>query len=187
MTIAYQRRGKQKRQDESKSSTGNPLLNNHNGDGRDDVEAVNITQKSLQREPFIAPKRQRGKEPVSLWTAFAFISIFVASIYAGYNLGNNNLNNSNRGFRVDPSGGGRDGQSPDTLQIQARLGNPNAMVRPEELPDSITKHSTVRSKSLLKSRCTPPNSHLSPRLNSGGARGRGPLRPKNQKTCNSKI
>jgi len=149
MTIPYHRRGEQKRQDESKSSTGNPLLNNHNGDGREDVEAVSITQKSLQRDPSIAPKRQCGKEPVSLWIAFAFISMFVASICFGYNLGNNNLNNINKGFRVDPSGGGRDGQSPDTLQIQARLGNPNALVRSEELTDSLTKHSTDGSKSLL--------------------------------------
>ena len=39
----------------------------------------------------------------------------------------------------------------------------------------------------LKSRCTPPNFHLSPRLNPGGARGRAPLWPKKQKSCNSKI
>ena len=91
MMIPYQRRGKQKRQD-----------------GSNDVEAVNITQKSLQREPSIAPKRQRGKKAISLWTAFAFISMFVASICFGYNLRNNNPNNINKG---------REGQSPETLQI----------------------------------------------------------------------
>ena len=48
-------------------------------------------------------------------------------------------------------------------------------------------HDCCVQLTLLKSRCTPPNSHLSPRLNPGGARGRAPLRPKNQKPCNSKI
>ena len=83
MMIPYQRRGKQKRQDGStfSTATGNTLLNYYDGDGRDYVETVNIVQKSLQREPSIAPKRQRqcGKKVISVWAAI--ISMFVGTMF----------------------------------------------------------------------------------------------------------